>query len=299
MEKKQVRYLVIKKDDNGQRLDNYLRKTCKGVPLSRIYRALRSGEVRVNKGRVKASTRLNEGDSLRLPPLQTRDMSEGSGGDASWIAKAVIYEDEHVLVLNKPDTLPVHRGSGAEVGVVDCVKTYLGEMPYLVHRLDKMVSGCLLLVKGRENKKAVLEKWHDPGCRKRYEVLVSPQRRLAKHWTITTPLEDKEGKIQQAKTACALRGMNDDEAVAMLSVEIATGRKHQIRRHLAQYGVPVIGDKLYGDFAKNKTFARENGGGMFLHAAELVFWHPLHGWQTVQAAWPRDKAEVLSRLLVI
>ncbi len=298
MEKKQVQTITVKKDDDGQRLDNYLRKTCKGVPMSRIYRALRSGEVRVNKGRVKAFTKLREGDILRVPPLHVREAVERKVGDAHWVAKAVIYEDEHVLVLDKPDTLPVHKGSGVESCVVESVHAYLNKMPYLVHRLDKMVSGCLLLVKGREDKKAVLEKWHDSGCRKRYEVLVSTKKQLPRTWVIDKPLEDKDGKSQRAQTACTVERQGDAGAAAKLSVEIATGRKHQIRRHLALHGVPVLGDRLYGDFARNKVFAQQYGEGMFLHAAELVFWHPVHGWQTVQAPWPSKKEAVLKKLFV-
>ena len=296
MEKKQVQTIAVKKDDDGQRLDNYLRKICKGVPMSRIYRALRSGEVRVNKGRVKAFTKLREGDVLRVPPLQVRSSHESKAGNAGWVARAVIYEDEHVLVLDKPDTLPVHKGSGVDSCVVDDVYAYLGKMPYLVHRLDKVVSGCLLLAKGREDKKAVLEKWHDPGCKKRYEVLVSSKRELPKSWVIDKPLEDKDGKSQQARTSCLVEMQSKACSAARLSVVIATGRKHQVRRHLALYGVPVLGDKLYGDFAHNKAFAKQYGEGMFLHAAELVFWHPVHGWQTVQAPWPSKKEAALAKI---
>jgi 23S rRNA pseudouridine955/2504/2580 synthase len=296
MEKKQVQNLVVGKDDDGQRLDNFLRKTCKGVPMSRIYRALRSGEVRINKGRVKAFTKLREGDVLRVPPLHVRDASSKGAGDVRWVAKAIIYEDEHVLVLDKPDTLPVHKGSGVESCVVDSVQAYLGKMPYLVHRLDKMVSGCLLLVKSREDKKAVLEKWHDSGCRKRYEVLVGAGEPLPRAWVIDKPLDDKDGKSQQAKTSCTREGQSQACAVAKLSVMIATGRKHQIRRHLSMHGLPVLGDRLYGDFGRNKDFARQHTDGLFLHAAELVFWHPVHGWQTVQAPWPASKKAVLKKL---
>lgn len=296
MQKKQVQIITVTKDDDGQRLDNYLRKTCKGVPMSRIYRALRSGEVRVNKGRVKAFAKLREGDVLRIPPLQMRESTEVGDSDSRWVARAIIYEDEHVLVIDKPDTLPVHKGTGVESCVVEAVHAYLGKMAYLVHRLDKAVSGCLLLVKGREDKKAVLEKWHDAGCKKRYEVLVGSKGRLPQTWMIDRPLEDRDGKSQQAKTFCVVEGRSQSDIATKLSVVISTGRKHQIRRHLSLYGAPILGDRLYGDFARNKIFAQQYQEGMFLHAAELVFWHPVHGWQTVQAPWPSRKEAVIKSI---
>ena len=142
----------------------------------------------------------------------------------------------------------------------------------------------------------MLEKWHDPGCKKRYEVLVSSKKELPKSWVIDKPLEDKDGKTQQARTSCLVEMQSKACTAARLSVVIATGRKHQIRRHLALCGVPVLGDKLYGDFARNKAFAKQYGEGMFLHAAELVFWHPVHGWQTVQAPWPSKKEAALAKI---
>ena len=296
MENKQVRIIVIQKDDDGQRLDNYIRKICKGVPLSRIYRAVRTGEIRVNKGRVKAFVKLREGDALRLPPLRIKEASPGGRVDGSWVKRAVVYEDDRVMVLDKPDNMPVHKGSGADVGVVDCVKAYWGTMPYLVHRLDKMVSGCLLLVKGREDKKAILARWLHEGCHQRYEALVCGEKPLPRSWMITHALADDKGGEQEARSRCVRQMISQEQKIAKLGIEIATGRKHQSSRHLALYGLPVVGDKIYGDFAFNRGFSKQYGEGLYLHAAELVFWHPEHGWQTVATPWPEGKLEKIRRI---
>lgn len=292
-----VHYVMVSSDDVGQRLDNFLMKTYKGIPSSRLYKAIRSGEVRVNGGRVKLFYRLKLEDRLRIPPLHGPSPTQGvKHAQATWVDDAVLYEDERVLVINKPAEMAVHPGTATAIGVVDYLKRYLNGPCYLVHRLDKGVSGCLIVAKSRLTKVAILEKWNDSGSCKRYEALTFGLH-VGDNWEIEHDLVDSDGKAQHAKTLAQVKHRLSKAQILWLDIEIETGRKHQIRKHLAGVGMPIIGDKVYGNFTANKTFSSDYGVGMFLHAKQITFWHPDKQWVTVQAGWPEKKQNILTQLI--
>jgi 23S rRNA pseudouridine955/2504/2580 synthase len=270
---------------DGQRIDNYLLRELKGLPRSRIYRMLRSGEVRVNGGRVRPGHRLADGDEVRIPPL--RGMAEGDTARDAFIgsavldalARSVVYEDEGLLVLNKPAGMPVHGGSGLSFGVIEALRRLRPDCDLgLAHRLDRDTSGCLLVAKSR----AVLLELHralrERSVKKRYRVIVHGAwpRRLT---TVQLPLEryvtgsgerrvrvSSAGKTSRTDFAVVERA----DPATLLDARLHTGRTHQIRVHAAASGHPVVGDEKY---ARDDQLRESRDLGvrrLCLHAEELV-----------------------------
>ena len=309
--------LKIGEAHTGQRLDNFLVAILKGVPKSHLYRIVRSGEVRVNKGRVDVAYRLVDGDMIRVPPIRTATPSIGELSEAKMAVKArqslsILFEDDALLAIDKPAGLAVHGGSGVSFGVIEALRAQRPDAKYLelVHRLDRETSGVLLVAKKRSaltGLHKVLRGETDTRMEKNYHALVKGdwpdekrhvRLKLAKRVTAAgekrVSVEEKDGQdAHTIFTRVERLGM-----ATLLNCDLRTGRTHQIRVHLTHLGFPIIGDDKYGDFALNKIAQATKNGGlkrMFLHARLVRFAHPLTGETlTIESPQPPD----LERYLV-
>ena len=284
-----VAHVVVDEDALGQRLDNFLIGLCKGVPKSHIYRILRSGEVRVNSKRVDATYRLCVGDSLRIPPIR---LAERRQSDVDEAAKArvdlpIIYEDEAILVIDKPEGITVHGGSGVSFGVIEALRRQRPQAKFLelAHRLDRETSGVLLVGKKRLALTTLHDMFreHGAGADKRYLVLVKGRWMNATQH-VKQPLfkyltEGGERRVavdpQGKPSHTVFRLLARWPEMSLLEAQLKTGRTHQIRVHLAHLGFPILGDEKYGDFALNKSLKRDGLKRMALHAWRMAFRHPL------------------------
>ena len=298
-----VSLITIDEDAAGQRLDNFLIRVLKGVPKTHVYRIIRSGEVRVNKGRAAADTRLQQGDALRLPPVR---VSERAADKAEAMAQAApprefpaLYEDEHLLAINKPAGVAVHGGSGVSFGVIEQLRMARPQARFLelVHRLDRETSGILLIAKKRSALRHLQDQFRERETGKTYLALVRGAWPANKK-VIDAPLhkyllDGKEGSLGAGERRVRVVARDDPDGMraitlvkvsrqldiaterhTLLEVTIKTGRTHQIRVHLASQGHPIAGDDKYGDFDANKTLAKAGLKRMFLHAWRLEFSHP-------------------------
>jgi 23S rRNA pseudouridine955/2504/2580 synthase len=306
----QVQLLTISEEEAGQRIDNFLLRICKGVPKSHIYRVLRSGEVRVNKGRIDQLYRLQEGDVVRVPPIRIAETSTAAVPGAEF---TILFEDKHLLVIDKPAGVAVHGGSGVSFGVIEQLRASRPEAKFLelVHRLDRETSGVLMLAKKRSALTNLHEQMRDGLTDKRYLTLVYGDWKNSKQH-IKLPLHkyttaDGERRVRVQADGMAshtvfnlIRKYGD---FALLEAELKTGRTHQIRVHLSASEFPIAGDDKYGDFALNKSLqkpAQHRGvlKRMFLHAHQITFTHPETGQLvTLNAALPKDCESFLLSLL--
>jgi 23S rRNA pseudouridine955/2504/2580 synthase len=281
-----VRHERIDEASAGQRIDNYLLRVAKGVPKSHIYRILRSGEVRVNGGRVQQTYRLAEGDEVRIPPIRVAEPTRSAPAPAGK-ALPVVFEDEALLVIDKPAGKAVHGGSGVSYGVIEQLRVQRPDvrMLELAHRLDRETSGLLIVAKKRSALTALHDMMREGHIEKRYLTLV-PGRwsnplqhvKVALHKYLTADGERRVRVSDEGKPAHSIvRLVKRWRDYSLLEVELKTGRTHQIRVHLAHLGFPLCGDDKYGDFALNKRLEGEGLKRMFLHAAKLKFAHPLTG----------------------
>jgi 23S rRNA pseudouridine955/2504/2580 synthase len=298
-----VQFVTITEEEAGQRIDNYLLRVCKGVPKSHIYRILRSGEVRVNKGRIDQLYRLVAGDVVRIPPVRVAEKTTGAA-PVPGAEFHIVYEDSHLLVIDKPAGVAVHGGSGVSYGVIEQLRAARPDAKFLelVHRLDRETSGLLLLAKKRSALTNLHEQMRDGQTDKRYLTLaVGDWRNPRQH--VKLPLHkystpDGERRVvvqaggQESHTVFNL--LRKWEGFALLEAELKTGRTHQIRVHLASSGFPIAGDEKYGDFALNKQLqkATDTRGAlrrMFLHAWQITFTHPDTGKpMTLKAPLPAE-----------
>ena len=290
-----MRRVEIDAGSEGQRLDNFLVKVLKGVPKTHVYRVIRSGEVRVNKGRAAADTRLALGDEVRIPPMRLPGRAEAPPAPAREFA--VVYEDEHLLAIDKPAGVAVHGGSGVSHGVIEQLRQARPDARFLelVHRLDKETSGLLLIAKKRPALVALQDQLRRRETGKTYSALVIgawPAARkvidVALHKFLTG---DGERRVQAVdadddagrRSITLVRIERELPGYTLLDVTIKTGRTHQIRVHLTHEGHAIVGDDKYGDFALNKAMARGDlvagcrFDRMFLHARRLRFVHPASG----------------------
>ena len=286
-----VTHLMIGEDDPGQRLDNFLIRICKGVPKSHLYRILRSGEVRVNSRRVGAGYRLCVGDMLRLPPLRIAERPQGDIDEAAKqrVDLPIIYEDEAMLVIDKPDGVAVHGGSGVSFGVIEALRRQRPDAKFLelAHRLDRETSGILLVGKKRLALTALHDMFreHGAGADKRYLVLVkgrwmnnAQHVKLPLHKSLTEGGERRVSVNPEGKAAhTVFRLLARWPEISLLEAQLKTGRTHQIRVHLAHLGFPILGDEKYGDFALNRDLKRAGLKRMALHAWRIALRHPLNG----------------------
>ncbi len=299
----EVRHLVVGAEQSGQRLDNFLLRLAKGVPKSHVYRIVRSGEVRVNGGRSSAEYRLETGDELRIPPMRLAASPEGLPPAPAQLP-AIVFEDEHLMVLDKPSGVAAHGGSGVAHGVIERARAARPNQPFLElgHRLDRETSGLLMLAKTRRCLVALHEQMRAGEVCKRYLALVigawvndRQHVRLALTKRVTGSGERRVFVDAQdgapSHTIITLRARL--QGYSLLEAELKTGRTHQIRVHLAHLGFPIVGDDKYGDFAHNRQAARaEQGarlGRMFLHAYRLELAHPVGGAPlTLESPLPSD-----------
>ena len=310
-----MRQLVVDAESDGQRLDNYLLRELKGAPKSLIYRVIRSGEVRRNKGRVQADSRVATGDVLRIPPLRLAATDRPEQAEAVPAREfPVLYEDDALLAIDKPAGVAVHGGSGVSFGVIEQLRRARPQAPLLelVHRLDRDTSGILLVAKKRSVLRLLQDQLRQRSMGKTYLALVKggwPARLKVLDWPLhkyllpdgerrvrVTDEHDPQGmrSISLVRVLGQLALGDADETGAaqmstLLAVTIKTGRTHQIRVHLSHAGHPIAGDDKYGDFGWNRSLQKLGRKRMFLHAWQLRFVHPLQGQELqLQAALPRD-----------
>lgn len=270
----------------GQRIDNYLMRVCKGVPKSHVYRILRSGEVRVNGGRVGPTYRLALGDEVRIPPVRIAESSTPAAVPAGK-PLPVVYEDDAIIVIDKPSGKAVHGGSGVSFGVIEQLRSQRPQarMLELAHRIDRETSGLLIIAKKRSALTALHDMMREGRVEKRYLTLVPGRWANAlQHvkeplFKYLTPEGERRVRVSgDGKPAHSIvRLVKRWQRFSLLEVELKTGRTHQIRVHLAHLGFPLCGDDKYGDFPLNKALEQEGLKRMFLHAAHLSFVHPLTG----------------------
>ena len=307
-------FVTVDEDYAGQRLDNFLIRQLKGVPKTHVYRIIRSGEVRVNKGRAQADTRVETGDVVRLPPVRTSERADQKtaaieavkevvrygamstvGGFAPAAEFPVLFEDDFVLAIDKPAGVAVHGGSGVSFGVIEQLRMARPDADFLelVHRLDRETSGILLIAKRRMALKLLQEQFRERETDKVYLALVKG------NWPVHQRVIDKalhkyespngERRVKvvandhpdglRSITLVKVKNTLADGRFTLLEVTIKTGRTHQIRVHLADAGHPIAGDDKYGDFDVNKALQKTSAGmptlkRMFLHAYRLKFNHP-------------------------
>lgn len=286
----QVEYVEITEDNSDQRLDNFLITRLKGVPKSHIYRIVRKGEVRVNKGRVDIKYRLLEGDIVRIPPVRVAERTEESFVTQNLkdtLLQSILFEDEGFLILNKPAGFAVHGGSGVSSGIIEGLRLIRPEAHFLelVHRLDKDTSGCLIIAKKRSALRKLHEIFRNDQIQKTYQALLAGQW-ARKQLVVTAPLLKNVSKggerivviSQSGKAAETLfKRLKLFRNATLVEASPKTGRTHQIRVHAASLGHPIVGDERYGSDDVNKTFKKKGYKRMFLHAETLRFQHPVTG----------------------
>ena len=302
----QVRRVLVDEGSEGQRLDNFLLRELKGVPKTHVYRVIRAGEVRVNKGRAQADTRLELGDEVRIPPVRLPERAQSSSEFVPAREFPVVYEDDHLLAINKPAGVAVHGGSGVSFGVIEQLRQARPQAKFLelVHRLDRETSGLLLIAKKRSALVALQDQFRERETGKTYAALVagvwpanlkvidvpllkfvgSDGERWVRAVTNSHDPQAEQAKrsISLVKVAQALNGYS------LLDVTIKTGRTHQIRVHLAHGGHAIVGDPKYGDFEANRALARgeHRFERMFLHAQRLRFVHPAREGEEIELLAP-------------
>jgi len=302
-----ARQAQIDESAAGQRLDNYLLGALKGVPRSHIYRLIRSGQVRVNSGRVNPKHRLKAGDRVRVPPVAIRPRAPAAptGGSLDWLAQRIVFEDQRLLVLDKPAGLAVHGGTGVALGCIEALRALRPELKELelVHRLDRATSGCLLVAKRRSALRTLHGLLREGEVDKRYLTLVRGRWRepVAE---ITAPLKTKRGagesRVRVARGGKAARSSfrlleTIGPTASLLEVSIATGRTHQIRVHAAHLGHPVAGDERYGDPEFNDAMRRLGLRRMFLHSRSVAFVWPESGEEfSIDVPLPQELEDVLT-----
>ena len=300
------RFVTVDEFSVGQRLDNYLIKLLKGVPKSRIYRIIRKGEVRVNKGRKKADYKLKAEDLIRIPPIRTSTEKEIKPSQSllKLFENAVLYEDKGMLIINKIHGMSVHGGSGISVGIIEALKSQYKEPIELVHRLDRATSGCLILAKKRSVLKSLHSQLVNHQLEKRYTALVKDTWSKKKH-TIDAPIYqnsrysviDSKGKDSLSHFHPIKNFELGDFNASLVEVSIETGRTHQIRVHAKFAGHPIAQDDKYGDGDFDQFMKKKGLNRLFLHAKTLTFTNPLtNEIQKVNAPLPDDLETFLKKL---
>ena len=306
-----VRYLEIDESRAGQRLDNFLIATLKGVPRSHIYRILRKGEVRINRGRARPDYRLEAGDVVRIPPLRqspARDLDAQQVAEGfAWLLPRILYEDDDLMVVNKPAGLAVHGGSGIRLGLIEALRGLRPTAPFieLAHRLDRDTSGCLLLAKTRPTMLALHRMLREGKMEKHYVALV------AGVWQggvreVTAALEKNQPRSGARKVAVSDGGKEATSVfmprqrfgfASLMDIKLLTGRTHQARVHAAHLGHPIAGDDKYGDREFNHRLYKLGLRRLFLHAQRLRFTHPQTGSKMdIETPLPDELSSLLSSL---
>ncbi len=282
LSKARANWLEVGEDGEAQRIDNFLLRRLKGVPKSHVYRVLRSGEVRVNSGRVKPDYRLKIGDRVRLPPIR---VSEKKALPPRPMEFPVVFEDASLLVVDKPSGIAAHGGSGVSHGVIESLRAARPQAKFLelAHRLDRDTSGLLILCKKRSALVELHRMLREGEVEKIYLAVAKgvPQEKEfdiseSLHKYVTSQGERRVAVRGDGKTALTrVKVLKKAAAYSLLELRLLTGRTHQIRVHLAHAGHPVLGDDKYGDFPLNRSLAKAGVKRLFLHAARLSFLHPV------------------------
>ena len=300
------RLVTVDEFSIGQRLDNYLLKKLKGVPRPHIYRIIRKGEVRVNKGRKKAEYKLQLNDVVRIPPIRLaiEKSIRYSSSFIDLLNKSTLYEDEGLLIINKQSGIAVHSGSGIKVGVIEALKDNYSQPIELVHRLDRATSGCLMLAKKRSVLKDLHEQLVKHQMEKRYIAFVKNSW-SKKYHTIDSPIFqnsrysviDAKGK-ESISVFHPIKNFQDkDYSASLVEVEIKTGRTHQIRVHAKHAKHPIAQDDKYGDPDFNDLMKKIGLDRLFLHAKSLTFTNPTtKEIQKVIAPLPSKLEDFLNKL---
>ena len=307
-----VRTIEVDEEAAGQRLDNFLVRLLKGVPRSHLYRMVRTGEVRVNSRRIDVTYRVAAGDRVRIPPVRTAGAPPAgrpapATPRAPLLGHAVLLEDDHLLIIDKPAGMAVHGGSGVSRGVIEQLRLERPQSRFLelVHRLDRDTSGVLLLAKKRSALTHLHAQLRDGTVEKHYLAVVKGEWRRSRQ-TVSLPLTKYVTDAGERRVSVDEEGMRAQttfnleqgfRGYSLVRAELHTGRTHQIRVHLAHLGFPIVGDEKYGDFALNKTLARTGLKRMFLHAAEATFTHPASAERVrIEAPLPADLVAFVATL---
>ena len=301
-----ARLVTVDEFSIGQRLDNYLLKQLKGVPRSHIYRIIRKGEVRVNKGRKKAEYKLQPEDIVRIPPIKTASekVIKPSDNLIDVLNQSILYEDNGLMILNKHHGMAVHGGSNVSIGLIEALKTKYKQPIELVHRLDRSTSGCLILAKKRSVLKALHEQLVQHQMEKRYIALVNNSWSKKRH-TIDAPIYqnsrysviDAKGKQAVSHFHPLKNFQKDDFSASLVEVVIETGRTHQIRVHAKYADHPIAQDDKYGDRLFDKMMKEKGLNRLFLHAKSVTFTNPMtNEIQKVVAPLPIELEDFLNKL---
>jgi 23S rRNA pseudouridine955/2504/2580 synthase len=310
-----VRFVEVSADYEGQRIDNFLLRELKGVPKSHIYRLLRSGEVRVDKGRVQAETKLQAGQQVRIPPVRQSTVEKPAAPPQQF---PVVFEDAGLVVIDKPAGIAVHGGSGVSFGVIESLRRARPQAKFLelVHRLDRETSGLLMIAKKRSVLTALQDALRERDTDKRYFALVfgrfEGQQKMVKDSLVKLTNAQGERFVRVAaggeeglasKTGFTVKARFEvqGEHFTLLEARLFTGRTHQIRVHLQHLGLPIVGDPKYGDFERNRKLARAKAPQrferMFLHAHSLSFLNPgTEATQSLSAPLPEACEALLCAL---
>ena len=304
LSKARATWLEVGEESAAQRIDNFLLRRLKGVPKSHVYRVLRSGEVRVNSGRVKPEYRLKPGDRIRLPPVR---VSERKAPIAQPLEFPVVYEDAALLVIDKPAGVAVHGGSGVSYGVIESLRAARpqAKLLELAHRLDRDTSGLLIVAKKRSALVELHRLMREAAVEKVYVAVVKGA--VKKPLEIREPLHKYVSATGERRVSVGAGGrqavtrvkpLKANDHYSVLEVRLLTGRTHQIRVHLAHAGHPILGDDKYGDFPLNRAVAKLGVRRLFLHARRLGFAHPVTGEGiSLESKLPEDMQEFIDKRL--
>jgi 23S rRNA pseudouridine955/2504/2580 synthase len=282
---------IVLFEEAGQRLDNFLFRMAKGVPKTHIYRIIRSGEVRINKKRAEASQKIAEGDVLRIPPLRVSEVKKSTNEFISRKISSeivILYEDDSILVVDKPSGVAVHGGSGVSLGLIEAMRAQRPDAKFLelVHRLDRDTSGVLMLAKKRSALVHLHEQIREGKMEKRYLLIVHGELPISgKSIALKSPLlkyllpnGERRVKVspdgQASHTNIRVKANYHDGLCSLVEAQLKTGRTHQIRVHLLNYGHPILGDDKYGDEDLDRVLKPKR---LLLHARHLSFVHPKTG----------------------
>ena len=304
-----VEFVTVGPDQGGQRIDNFLLRHLKGVPKTLIYRILRKGEVRVNKGRIKPDYRVQAGDEIRIPPIRRNQEEKRPPSERSVnaLSDRILYEDERIIIVNKPAGMAVHGGSGVSHGVIEAMRHWRQDLHYieLVHRLDRETSGCLILAKKRSALRQLHEMLREGEVTKRYLALVkgawtlgNKRIEVALRKNVLRSGERMVNVSEDGKSAIShFHPVAVGTKASLMEIGIETGRTHQIRVHASHLGHPIAGDDKYGDKDFNREMREFGLPRLFLHARSLAFTlaEP-HKSIAVNAPLDEDLVQLLDKL---
>jgi 23S rRNA pseudouridine955/2504/2580 synthase len=308
LSKARATLLEVGEESAEQRIDNFLLRRLKGVPKSHVYRVLRSGEVRVNSGRVKPDYRLRPGDRVRVPPVRIASPQQKQAPRP--LDLPVVYEDDALLVIDKPSGVAVHGGSGVSYGVIESLRAERprAKLLELAHRLDRDTSGLLIVAKKRSALVALHRMLREGEVEKVYVALVQgrwmggPRELRERLHKFVTAGGERRVAVHEGGQAAATRvkPIAATAECSLLELRLLTGRTHQIRVHLAHAGHPVVGDDKYGDFELNREMAKRGLRRLQLHARRLAFAHPATGAALALAAQlPQDMRQFVEKQLAL